>query len=96
MLITKNKKGEETRGAFPEQRRNSLINHHSTMHCFGNELASHDCFLFPVIVIYLMFDSSWFPSYVILRGSLAHAHFSKTALTMDAQKYIIKMHFTFR
>ncbi len=28
------------RGAFPKQRPNSLINHHSTMH----ELASHDCF----------------------------------------------------
>ncbi len=32
------------RGAFPKQRRNSLINHHSMMHCFGNELASYDCF----------------------------------------------------
>ncbi len=31
-------------GAFPEQQRNLRINHHSTMHCCGNELASHDCF----------------------------------------------------
>ncbi len=33
------------RGAFPEQRRNLLIKRHSTMHRFGNELASHGCFL---------------------------------------------------
>ncbi len=43
-----------------------------------------------------MFDSSQVPSYVILRGSLigiyAHAHFSKMVLTMDVQKYIIKLH----
>ncbi len=31
-------------GAFPKQRSNSLINHHSTMHHFGNELASHRLF----------------------------------------------------
>ncbi len=43
-----------------------------------------------------MFDTSRVPSYVILQGSLgiyAHAHSSKTVLAMDAQKYIIKMHF---
>ncbi len=41
-----------------------------------------------------MFDSSQVPSYVIPRGSLshAHAHFSKMVLTMDTQKYIIKLH----
>ncbi len=43
-------------------------------------------FLFPVILIYLMFDSSWLPSDFILRGSLRHL------CTMDEQKYIIKMH----
>ncbi len=43
-----------------------------------------------------MFDSSQVPSYVIPRrvplGIYAHAYFSKMVLTMDAQKYIIKLH----
>ncbi len=44
-----------------------------------------------------MFDSSQVESsQVILRGSLigiyARAHFSKMVLTMDVQKYIIKLH----
>ncbi len=49
--------------------------------------------LFPVIVLYLMIDSSQVPSYIILWGShYAHAHFSNMVLTMDAQKYIIKLY----
>ncbi|KAI7791384.1 complement factor H precursor, partial [Triplophysa rosa] len=37
-----------TRGAFPEQRHNSLVNHHSTMHHWGNKRSSYDCFPKPV------------------------------------------------
>ncbi len=33
-----------TRGAFPMPQCKLLINPHITMHCCGNELASHDCF----------------------------------------------------
>lgn len=35
------------RGAFPVQRRNSLLNHRSTMHCWRNQLTRHYCFLKP-------------------------------------------------
>ncbi len=48
----------QIRGAFPEQWRKSLINHRSTMHCFGNELASHDCF--PNTVASPSFEPHWF------------------------------------
>ncbi len=34
----------QTWGAFPVQRRNSLIKHFSMMHCCGNKPASHNCF----------------------------------------------------
>ncbi len=50
-------------------------------------------FLFPVIVLYLMVDSSQVPSYALVpSGIYAHAHFSKMVLIMDAQKYIFKLH----
>ncbi len=139
------------RGAFPEQWRNSLINHHSTMHSCGNKLASHDfsrtwshlrrlttlvqqhraivndvtcvwwknnfcyltnwrslrccCnehgnywliyyFLLPIIALWCLIHRR-FPltSYsTVPVGIYAHAHFSKTALTMNEQKYLVIMH----
>ncbi len=50
-----------------------------------------------LFVFYLMIDSSQVPSYVIAYsrvplGIYAHAHFSNMVLTVDAQKYIIKLH----